>query len=131
MSRTILNAPGLVEWVFFAMPLRRFISSYFWLRAAEQISYNSKDSESHRMMFELAYMSDGDVAFVIALVEDAVIANREYAGKIAKLIESYARCPVVLIGAQRHRTFGPPDLAESLRQTDYAALPWRMWRVAA
>lgn len=83
------------------------------------------------MMFEAAYLTQGGETFAVVLVEDSVISNSEEAGKVVKQFEPFFRCPVLLIGANSHRVLGREELADYIRQTGFAGLPWRKWSVAA
>ena len=100
-------------------------------RKERRIAYDTPSGETREMMFEAAYLTEDGTTFAVVTVEDSVITNRAGAGKVIKQFEPFFRCPILLIVAYSHRTFGPDELALRVKRTGYAGLPWRKWSIAA
>ena len=81
--------------------------------------------------WQIALVREQGVCFAVATVKDHVINNRSQAEDLIGALSLRLGQPVVLLGAQRHRLFGRPDIVRFLSNIDPSRLPWRRVDIAA
>lgn len=81
--------------------------------------------------WQAALVREQGVNFAVVAVKDHVIANHAEADRLIQALSLRFGCPVVLLGAQRHRTYGRSDIVRFLRNVHLGRLPWRQVSLAA
>jgi hypothetical protein len=75
--------------------------------------------------WEIALVREQGINFAVAAVRDHVIHNRREADGVISALAVRLGQPVVLLGAQRHETYGRQDIVRFLRNVHPSQLPWR------
>ena len=81
--------------------------------------------------WQVAFVKEQNVTFAVAVVRDYVISNRSEADQTVRALSFRFGCPVVLLGAQQHQTYGRPDIVRFLQSVHLSRLPWRQVNLAA
>jgi hypothetical protein len=82
-------------------------------------------------MVEAAKTTQNGVTFVAVSVQDSVLGEPNEADRMIGAMSKHFQCPAVLMGANSHGLWGPPELMEFLARMDPDRLPWKQWDVAA
>ena len=80
--------------------------------------------------WEVALVREQGVSFAVVCVKDGVVENSSERDQVRSWWEAELGQPAVLIGAQRHRTYGRTDIVRFLRDVHPSRLPWRRMQVA-
>jgi hypothetical protein len=81
--------------------------------------------------WQIAFVREQSVDFAVAAVSDSVLMSKSAREKTARELTVLLNVPVVLLGEQKHRLFGRPDLVRFLKNVHPARLPWRRVTLAA
>lgn len=80
--------------------------------------------------WQIALVREQGVNFAVAAVRDHVIHNQQEAEGLITALSVRLSQPVVLLGAQRHETYGRPDIVRFMRNVHPSQLPWRRMKLA-
>ncbi|AWM88623.1 hypothetical protein C4E04_19060 [Microvirga sp. 17 mud 1-3] len=80
--------------------------------------------------WQVALVREQGVTFGVVSVRDSVIDSPSQRDDLIRWWTMKLGCPAVLIGAQRHRTYGRQDIVRFLRNVHPSQLPWRKMNVA-
>jgi hypothetical protein len=80
--------------------------------------------------WQVALVREQGVEFAVVCVRDGVVDAPGERDKIAGWWTMHLARPVVLMGAQRHRTYGRRDIVAFLSRVLPSRLPWRHMNVA-
>ena len=75
-------------------------------------------------MIQFSKIRERGVTFVTVVVKDHVISCRSDADELVEHYSRFFGCPAVLLGGQRHRTYGRQDLAKFVAN-NWRRLPWK------
>lgn len=81
--------------------------------------------------WQVALVREQGVEFAVVSVRDSVVDSPGERDNLIQWWTVHLGRPTVLIGAQRHRTYGRRDIVDFLSQIDPSRLPWRQMNVAA
>ena len=81
--------------------------------------------------WRVALVKEQGVEFAVVCVRDGVVDTPGERDDLIRWWTVHLGRPVVLIGAQRHRTYGRQDLVAFLSKVHPSRLPWRQMKVAA
>ena len=81
--------------------------------------------------WQIALVREQGVNFAVAAVKDHVVENRQEADDLIAALTLRLGQPVVLLGAQRYRSYGRQDIVRFLRNVHPSQLPWRRIDLAA
>jgi hypothetical protein len=81
--------------------------------------------------WQVALVREQGVSFAVVSVRDSVINTPSNRDDVIQAWSAQLGVPVVLIGAQQHRTYGRPDIVRWLRNVHPSRLPWRQMTLAA
>jgi hypothetical protein len=80
--------------------------------------------------WQFALVREQGIAFGVVSVRDSVIDSPSQRDELTQWWTMKLGCPTVLIGAQRHRTYGRQDIVRFLRKVHPSQLPWRQMNVS-
>lgn len=75
--------------------------------------------------WQIALVREQGVNFGVVVVKDHVINDGLERDKVCKLWTARLGCPVALMGAHHHRTYGRTDIVRWLSSIHPGRLPWR------
>lgn len=81
--------------------------------------------------WDIALVKEQGVTFGVVSVRDSVINSPSDRDALILAWGAHLGVPVVLIGAQQHRSYGRPDIVRWLRNVHPSRLPWRRMTLAA
>ena len=81
--------------------------------------------------WQVALVREQGAEFAVVCVRDSVIDSSGERDDLIRWWSLHLECPAVLIGAQRHRTYGRRDIVAFLSRVHPSRLPWRQMNVAA
>lgn len=81
--------------------------------------------------WQVALVREQGINFGVIVVQDRVIETPIQRDNLCRWWTIHLGCPVALMGAHRHRTYGRSDIVNWLASIDPSRLPWRQMTVAA
>lgn len=81
--------------------------------------------------WQVAVVREQGQTFAVVVVQDSVINTPSERNGVINLWTRELGCRVGLVGAQRHKTFGPGDIVRWLSGVSLDRLPWRRMTLAA
>ena len=75
--------------------------------------------------WQIALVKEQGVNFGVVVVQDHVINDSTRRDQICGSWTARLGCPVALMGAHHHRTYGRQDIVRWLSSVDPGRLPWR------
>lgn len=81
--------------------------------------------------WQVALVREQGVEFAVVCVRDSVIDSPGERDELVRWWSIHLARPTVLMGAQRHRTYGRQDIVGFLSAIHPSRLPWRQVNVAA
>jgi hypothetical protein len=80
---------------------------------------------------QFARIREQGVTFAIVVVKDHIIDNRSQADEAVSAWTLEFGCPTILLGAQRHKLYGRPDVVRFMSNVSINRIPWRQTHLAA
>ena len=81
--------------------------------------------------WQVALVREQGVEFAVVSVRDSVLDIPTERDELIRFWSTQLMRPTVLIGAQRHRTYGRDDIVRFLSRVHPSRLPWRRMDIAA
>jgi len=75
--------------------------------------------------WQIALVREQGVNFGVVVVKDHVLDNKTESDELCHSWAHRLGCPIALMGAHRHRTYGRQDIVRWLSSIHPARLPWR------
>jgi hypothetical protein len=75
--------------------------------------------------WDIALVREQGIEFGVVAVQDYVISNHAEREKLIRAWSVELSRPVVLMGGQRHQTYGRRDIVDWLSGINPSRLPWR------
>lgn len=81
--------------------------------------------------WQVALVQEQGIKFGVVVVQDHIIDNPTERDNLRRWWAIHLGCPIALLGARRHQTYGRHDIVRWLATINPSRLPWRHMTVAA
>lgn len=80
---------------------------------------------------QFARIREQGITFGVVVVKDHVIEHQSEANQAVLAWSRELGCPTILLGANRHRLYGRPDIVRFMSNVSISRIPWKRAKLAA
>ncbi len=77
------------------------------------------------MRIQFSLIQEQGVKFAIVVVQDSVVLNSFESNKVISQLTPYFGVPVVLLGANNHKTYGKESIVRFLSSVNVSMIQWK------